>query len=208
MDSTTERDELRAQLDGLLKHQPKVRSMDGSIVIGQQINAVRAKLATLETATVTRYRMLFRPLGYATYPDGVITEWVELPHDLAGREHLFPGVPMSSYRYGVFTTDRPFTAEEMASYQIAIERPNWLDGSPVGGPLRVRRGGTVEEVTFYDSTIDAVDAAQDIEDGGIDAFIDELQHVEGAGWSWVNIWKSEQKPDHGASEIQQGDLFA
>ena len=66
-----------------------------------------------------RYRMLFRPLMFATYPGDVTTEWVELPQD--GVDHgAFPGVPVSRHVFGVFTTNRQLTAAELDSYQIVI----------------------------------------------------------------------------------------
>ena len=70
-------------------------------------------------AKPTQYRMLYRPLMFATYPRDVVTEWVELPQDgiVPG---AFPGVPVSRHVFGVFTTDRPLTGLELASYQIEI----------------------------------------------------------------------------------------
>ena len=68
---------------------------------------------------MTKYKMLYRPLMFATYPSDVITEWVELPQDGIIRG-AFPGVPVSRHVFGVFTTDRPLTADELASYQIEI----------------------------------------------------------------------------------------
>ena len=67
----------------------------------------------------TKYRMLYRPLMFAAYPRDVVTEWVELPQ--AGIvPSAFPDVPVSRHPFGVFTTDRPLTADELASYQIEI----------------------------------------------------------------------------------------
>ena len=67
----------------------------------------------------TKYRMLYRPLMFATYPSDITTEWVELPQD-GIIQAAFPGIPTSGHRFGVFTTDRPLTADELSSYQIEI----------------------------------------------------------------------------------------
>ena len=67
----------------------------------------------------TKYRTTNRPLMLGTYPGDVKTEWVELPYEGVWRA-AFPGIPTSDHMYGVFTTDRPLTADEMASYQIEI----------------------------------------------------------------------------------------
>ena len=67
----------------------------------------------------TRYRTTTRPLMFATYPRDVVTEWVELPQQGAVAQ-AFPGIPVSKHVFGVFTTDRPLTADELASYQIEI----------------------------------------------------------------------------------------
>ena len=67
----------------------------------------------------TKYRTTNRPLMLGTYPRDVRTEWVELPQDgiVPG---AFPGIPTSGHRFGVFTTNRPLTADELASGQIEI----------------------------------------------------------------------------------------
>ena len=66
-----------------------------------------------------KYRTTNRPLMFGTCPRDVVTEWVELPQDgiVPG---AFPGIPTSGHMFGVFTTDRPLTADELASYQIEI----------------------------------------------------------------------------------------
>ena len=67
----------------------------------------------------TKYRTTNRPLMLGTYPRDVVTEWVELPHEGVWRA-AFPGIPTSDHMFGVFTTNRPLTADELASYQIEV----------------------------------------------------------------------------------------
>ena len=67
----------------------------------------------------TKYRTTNRPLMFSTYPAGVKTAWVELPQNGMVAQ-AFPGIPVSRHVFGVFTTDRQLTADELASYQIVV----------------------------------------------------------------------------------------
>lgn len=65
-----------------------------------------------------KYRMLYRPAGFATLPKGIQWEFVEVP----------PGHPnpyrleISAFPFGLFRTDRPLTADELTTFEI-VEVP-------------------------------------------------------------------------------------
>jgi hypothetical protein len=63
-----------------------------------------------------RYRTVIRPVGFGGLPHGVKWEYVEAPRSLTTR----PDLPCSDYTYGVFTTDRPLTREELDRFDIAV----------------------------------------------------------------------------------------
>ena len=63
------------------------------------------------------YRMLYRPAGFATLPSKLGWEYVEVP---PGHPNPF-GLPVSHWMYGVIATERPLTADELQSYEIAID---------------------------------------------------------------------------------------
>ena len=65
------------------------------------------------------YTMEFRPVGFATLPRGVITEWVRLPKlEAHTMRRAFPNTEVSEHMFGEFTTSRPLTDDEMTSYQV------------------------------------------------------------------------------------------
>ena len=68
---------------------------------------------TTRTGTRKRYTMKYRPVSTVTLPEGVIWSMVEAP---SGWHR--PDLPLSSYRFGVFTTERPLTDEEMVGFEI------------------------------------------------------------------------------------------
>lgn len=63
-----------------------------------------------------RYRMRYRPVSFCTLPPGLQGwSWVELPPDLrAWRSDL----PLSEWRFGVFSTSRPLTTRELEDFEI------------------------------------------------------------------------------------------
>lgn len=61
------------------------------------------------------YRMRYRPASLSTLPRGLEWVYVEAPPDLAVRR---PDLPVSKHRFGVISTVRSLTAEEMESYEI------------------------------------------------------------------------------------------
>lgn len=68
----------------------------------------------------TRYRMKYRPAGFASLPSGLFWEWVELPHDHPNPA-AFPHLKRSEWRFGVFVTpDRPLTADELKAFEIEV----------------------------------------------------------------------------------------
>lgn len=62
-----------------------------------------------------RYRMLYRPAGYATLPDKLIWRYAELPRTHIG---VALNIPVSRHLYGVIETERELTPEELRTYQI------------------------------------------------------------------------------------------
>lgn len=63
------------------------------------------------------YRMKYRPVSFCTLPQGVMTTWVELPPNHPN-PHVFPEVPTSKWTFGVFTTQRPLTRDELVAFEI------------------------------------------------------------------------------------------
>jgi len=63
------------------------------------------------------YRPVFRPPGYGTLPHGVRWNYVEVPLRLA---HTRPDLPVSAYTYGIISTERELTAQERATFDLAI----------------------------------------------------------------------------------------
>jgi len=64
-----------------------------------------------------RYYTRLRPVGIGTIPK-VRWEFVEVPLEIA---HRRPDLPVSRRPYGVFTTDRPLTAQELCDFEISID---------------------------------------------------------------------------------------
>jgi hypothetical protein len=62
------------------------------------------------------YRTTLRPIFGGGVPPGVKWELVEAPAD--GSLTKRPDLPRSKHRYGVFTTDRPLTQDEMQHFDI------------------------------------------------------------------------------------------
>lgn len=62
------------------------------------------------------YRMMYRHVQFCTIPK-VHWSWVELPPYYADRADEL-GKPVSEWRYGIFTTERPLTADEMRQFEI------------------------------------------------------------------------------------------
>lgn len=65
---------------------------------------------------MTRYSMKYRPPGFCTLPKGLEWDYVEVPSDSRRFD-----LPVSSRPYGIFTTDRPLTPEELEAFEIRIE---------------------------------------------------------------------------------------
>ncbi len=63
------------------------------------------------------YRNKYRPVSFCTIPK-VHWSWVELPPWCADRAAEL-GLPVSEWRYGIYTTERPLTDAEL--YQFEIE---------------------------------------------------------------------------------------
>lgn len=64
-----------------------------------------------------RYYTRLRPVGLGTIPK-VGWSWVEQPA-LEMFRPVGSILPISSRRYGVFTTERPLTADEMYAFEIS-----------------------------------------------------------------------------------------
>jgi len=65
------------------------------------------------------YRMKYRPPGFGSLPNNLFWEYVELPPDHPNPHH-FLNLPRSSWRFGVFKTDRPLTAHELRDFEIEV----------------------------------------------------------------------------------------
>ena len=63
-----------------------------------------------------RYYNRLRPVGLVTIPK-VGWAWVEQPALAAFRPNN-SDLPISTYRYGVYSTDRPLTADELYAFEI------------------------------------------------------------------------------------------
>jgi hypothetical protein len=63
-----------------------------------------------------RYYNRLRPVGLGTIPK-VGWAWVEQPASEAFRP-INSDLPISTYRYGVYSTDRPLTADELYAFEI------------------------------------------------------------------------------------------
>ena len=65
---------------------------------------------------MNRYRPMLRPAGFATLPPGVRWEYVQSPamSGLCNR----PDLPRSDYRYGVISTDRALTVDEINHFDL------------------------------------------------------------------------------------------
>jgi hypothetical protein len=64
-----------------------------------------------------RYRMLFRPPGFATLPRDIVYTFVEAPWNWShGVYHS--DLPRSQHRHGVFETNRELTEEELRTFEI------------------------------------------------------------------------------------------
>lgn len=63
------------------------------------------------------YRPVFRPPGFATLPHGLRWEYIEVPLALAYNR---PELPVSRYTYGIIATDRPLTAQERSTFDLAV----------------------------------------------------------------------------------------
>jgi len=64
-----------------------------------------------------RYYTRLRPVGLGTIPK-VGWSWVEQPA-LEMFRPVDSNLPISTRRYGVFTTERPLTADEMYAFEIS-----------------------------------------------------------------------------------------
>ena len=65
-----------------------------------------------------KYRMKHRPPGFATLPARLWWDWVEIPRDDHWLADMRPSLPRSTWRFGVFQTERPLTPEELRDYEI------------------------------------------------------------------------------------------
>jgi hypothetical protein len=69
-----------------------------------------------------RYYTRNRPVGLATIPK-VGWSWVEQP-GIAGFRPLVSDLPVSERPFGVFTTERPLTEQELYDFEISEETPS------------------------------------------------------------------------------------
>lgn len=65
------------------------------------------------------YRPVYRPPGFATLPEGVSWDYVEVPPSLS---FYRPELPVSRYSYGIIATDRQLTARELDMFQLLKHR--------------------------------------------------------------------------------------
>ena len=68
-----------------------------------------------------RYRNKYRPVQFCTIPK-VHWEWVEVPPYLADRAEEI-GKPVSEWRFGIYTTERPLTEAELYGFEIEALPP-------------------------------------------------------------------------------------
>lgn len=66
---------------------------------------------------MTKYSHRYRNPGSATLPPRLAFDLVEAPWDIA---HLRMDLPKGDRRFGVFTTERPLTDNELATYEIEV----------------------------------------------------------------------------------------
>jgi hypothetical protein len=67
---------------------------------------------------VTRYRSLLRPVSTFTLPADIGGwQYVEIPAEFSMNR---PEMPVSLHRYGVFTTERPLTSDELRHFSIEV----------------------------------------------------------------------------------------
>jgi hypothetical protein len=62
---------------------------------------------------MNRYRSTLRPVSFATLPADLRWDYVEAPANVDRRD-----IPRSEHRYGVISTDRPLTADEMYHFDL------------------------------------------------------------------------------------------
>ncbi len=77
------------------------------------------------------YTMHYRPVMFSTLPPGVRWRFYELPRSLA---HLAANIKaetdkISDRVFGVFTTDRPLTADELRDYEIDVVKLSTIEVS-------------------------------------------------------------------------------
>lgn len=64
---------------------------------------------------MARYRMLYRPAGFATLPSGLKWNFAEVPSYYAANR---PDLPVSRFTHGVIETERDLTEEECRTFEI------------------------------------------------------------------------------------------
>ena len=85
------------------------------------------------------YTLRFRPVSSWTLPNGIVTEWVRLPHyNIHTLRKAYPDLEMSDHPYGEFTTSRDLTDDEIASFQFERTDPGYV--------LRTLMAGLAERV--------------------------------------------------------------
>jgi hypothetical protein len=87
-------------------------------LLASTILRTRALMPVRQPDMSHRYRMKYRPCGFATLPQGLTWNYVEAPvmHGLANR----PDLPTSRHMFGVFEADRPLTDQEREDYEIEV----------------------------------------------------------------------------------------
>ena len=136
------------------------------------------------------YTMEFRPVGFATLPRDVITEWVKLPKMEA---HLlrkaFPDTEVSEHMFGEFTTSRPLTDDEMKSYQVRIV--NARKTPPAGTILENEDFAAVESDTgpYIEPLTDAgrERLADHWRSNG--AAVDEIARILAGQWRYPSVFE-------------------
>ena len=63
------------------------------------------------------YRPMMRPASMVTLPAGVKWEFVEAPWDIA---HMRMDLPRSSHRFGMISTDRRLTEDEIEHFDLRV----------------------------------------------------------------------------------------
>ena len=72
-----------------------------------------------ETESMPRYIPQLRPPSFCTLPAGLNWDFVELPGD-SSFAWIKRDLPRSVHRYGVISTDRPLTAEELDRFSLRL----------------------------------------------------------------------------------------